>query len=72
MIISKYTKAAKTKHIMPARLKNYQYKKVLQLARKQYFKMWGVTRADFKFEKNNFLSSRNKYSTRDDKPVIST
>ena len=53
---AKYTKAAKTKHIMPARLTNYQYKKVLQLAKKAHniFKCRGVTRADFKFEKNNF------------------
>ena len=53
---AKYTKAAKTKHIMPARLKNYQYKKVLQLAKKAHniLKCRGVTRADFKFEKNNF------------------
>ena len=53
---AKYTKAAKTKHIMQARLKNYQYKKVLQLAKKAHniLKCRGVTRADFKFEKNNF------------------
>ena len=53
---AKYTKAAKTKHIMPARLNKIHYKKVLNIAKKthKYFNCRGVTRADFKFYKNNF------------------
>ncbi len=53
---AKYTKAAKTKHIMPARLSSDQYKKVLRIAKQTHklFKCRGVTRADFKFYKNNF------------------
>ena len=53
---AKYTKAAKTKHIMPARLNKDHYKKVLNIAKKthKYFNCKGVTRADFKFYKNNF------------------
>ena len=53
---AKYTKAAKTQHIMPARLKKSQYNKVLKIAKKTHsvFKCRGVTRADFKFYKGNF------------------
>ncbi len=53
---AKYTKAAKTKHIMPARLNIHQYKKVLKIAVKAHkvLKCRGVTRADFKFFKNKF------------------
>ena len=53
---AKYTKAAKTKHIMPARLKKNQYLKVLKIAKKAHFslKCRGVSRADFKFFKNKF------------------
>ena len=53
---AKYTKAAKTKHIMPARLKKNKYKEVLDLANKAHrvLECKGVTRSDFKFFKNKF------------------
>ena len=53
---AKYTKAAKTKHIMPARLNQKNYSKVLQLAKKAHQALGcrGVTRTDFKFYKNKF------------------
>ena len=53
---AKYTKAAKTKHIMPARLSKSKYAEVLSIAKKTHnvFKCRGVTRADFKFYKGNF------------------
>ena len=53
---AKYTKAAKTKHIMPARLSKSKYADVLSIAKKTHnvFKCRGVTRADFKFYKGNF------------------
>ena len=53
---AKYTKSAKTKHIMPARLPKLKYLEVLKIAKKTHdaFKCRGVTRADFKFFKNNF------------------
>ncbi len=53
---AKYTKTAKTKHIMPARLKKNHYKKVLNLAKKAHLALGckGVTRADFKFLNNKF------------------
>ena len=53
---AKYTKAAKTKHIMPARLKKNKYKEVLYLANKAHkvLECKGVTRSDFKFFKNKF------------------
>ncbi len=53
---AKYTKAAKTKHIMPARLNRKKYSEVLRLAKKAH-KVLGcksVTRADFKFFNNRF------------------
>ena len=53
---AKYTKAAKTKHIMPARLNSKKYSEVLRLAKKAH-KVLGcksVTRADFKFFNNRF------------------
>ena len=51
-----YTKKAKTKHIMPARLSKFKYSEVLKIAKKTHdaFKCRGVTRADFKFYKGNF------------------
>ena len=51
---AKYTKTAKTKHIMPANLSLKKYKEVLKIAKKthNFFKCRGVTRADFKFYKN--------------------
>ena len=53
---AKYTKTAKTKHIMPARLKKNHYKKVLNLAKRAHLALGckGVTRADFKFINNKF------------------
>tara|TARA_B100000963_G_scaffold111424_1_gene96998 strand:- start:8721 stop:9659 length:939 start_codon:yes stop_codon:yes gene_type:complete len=53
---AKYTKAAKTKHIMPARLLKKQYNKVLNIAKKTHriFECRGITRSDFKFYKGNF------------------
>ena len=53
---AKYTKSAKTKHIMPARLTKSKYSEVLKIAKKTHdaFKCRGVTRADFKFYKGNF------------------
>jgi len=53
---AKYSKAAKTKHIMPANLKKSKYKKALQIAKKAHNVLGckGVTRSDFKFFKNQF------------------
>ena len=53
---AKYTKSAKTKHIMPARLSKIKYKEVLTLAQKAHdaLNCRGVTRSDFKFYNNVF------------------
>jgi len=53
---AKYTKKAKTKHIMPARIPKKKYKEVLKIAKKTHkvLNCRGVTRSDFKFFKNNF------------------
>jgi len=53
---AKYTKGAKTKHIMPARLNKKKYKEALQIAKKthQVLGCKGVTRSDFKFFDNKF------------------
>ena len=53
---AKYTKSAKTQHIMPARLSRSKYSEVLNIAKKTHdaFKCRGVSRADFKFFKGNF------------------
>ena len=53
---AKYTKGAKTKHIMPARLNKNKYKEVLKIAKKTHNALGcrGVTRSDFKFFKNKF------------------
>ena len=53
---AKYTKGAKTKHLMPARLNKIKYKEVLKIAKKahQALKCKGVTRSDFKFYNNQF------------------
>ena len=71
---AKYSKKAKTKHIMPANLEKRKYKEVLNLAVKAHnaLKCRGVTRSDFKFEKNKFWIFRNEYSTRDDRFVSSS
>tara|TARA_A100001011_G_scaffold353859_1_gene395706 strand:+ start:140 stop:1078 length:939 start_codon:yes stop_codon:yes gene_type:complete len=53
---AKYTKKAKTKHVMPARLSKKKYKEVLEIAKKTHniLKCRGVTRSDFKFFNNIF------------------
>ena len=53
---AKYTKAAKTKHIMPARLSKIKNAEVLKIAKKTHnaFNCRGGTRAEFKFFNNNF------------------
>jgi len=53
---AKYTKKAKTLHIMPANLNREKYKEVLYIAKKTHkvLSCRGVTRSDFKFYKNNF------------------
>ncbi len=53
---AKYTKTAKTKHLMPARLKKNEYLYVLKVAKKAHdvLNCKGVSRADFKFFKNKF------------------
>ncbi len=53
---AKYSKSAKTKHIMPANLKKSKYKKILQIAKKAHKALGckGITRSDFKFFKNDF------------------
>ncbi len=53
---AKYTKEAKTKHIMPAKLLSKKYKEVLQIAKKTHKVLGcrGVTRSDFKFKNGNF------------------
>ena len=53
---AKYTKKAKTKHVMPARLTKKKYSEVLKIATKAHnaLSCRGVTRSDFKFYRNNF------------------
>jgi D-alanine-D-alanine ligase len=53
---AKYTKSAKTKHIMPARLNKTSYNEVLKIAKKahQVLGCKGITRSDFKYYKNKF------------------
>ncbi len=53
---AKYTKKAKTEHIMPARLIKKKYAEVLKISKKAHevLKCRGVTRSDFKFYNNNF------------------
>ncbi len=53
---AKYTKKAKTKHVMPARLSKKNYNEVLKIAVKTHkaLNCRGVTRSDFKFYKNKF------------------
>ena len=47
---AKYSKSAKTQHMMPANLSNENYKEVLNLAKKAHIALncRGVTRSDFK------------------------
>jgi len=53
---AKYTKSARTEHIMPAQLNKKKYSEVLNLAKKahQSLRCRGVTRSDFKFYNNKF------------------
>ena len=53
---AKYTKKAKTKHVMPARLTKKNYREILKIAKKTHnaLECKGVTRSDFKFYKNKF------------------
>jgi len=53
---AKYSKSAKTKHIMPANLKRSKYKEVLQIAKRAHeaLSCRGITRTDFKFFKDQF------------------
>ena len=53
---AKYSKSAKTTHIMPANLSKKNYKKVMKIAERVHKIMGcrGVTRSDFKFYKNKF------------------
>ncbi len=53
---AKYTKTAKTKHIMPARLEKKKYKEVMYIANKAHkaLSCRGITRSDFKFKNNKF------------------
>ena len=53
---AKYTKKAKTKHIMPARLTRKKYDEVMMIAKKTHkvLNCRGVTRSDFKFKNNSF------------------
>tara|TARA_B100000963_G_scaffold232516_1_gene203068 strand:- start:9067 stop:10005 length:939 start_codon:yes stop_codon:yes gene_type:complete len=53
---AKYTKDAKTEHIMPARVSKKKYNEVMNIAKKTHkvMKCRGVTRSDFKFYKNIF------------------
>ena len=53
---AKYTKSAKTIHVMPARIEKMKYKEVLKIAEKAHkaLECRGVTRSDFKFFKNKF------------------
>ena len=53
---AKYTKAAKTRHLMPANLSRKKYRVKYYKLQKKLIKFWvaGVTRSDFKFLKNKF------------------
>ncbi len=53
---AKYTKQAKTKHIIPAKISQKNYNEVLRIAEKTHniLNCKGVTRSDFKFYNNKF------------------
>ena len=53
---AKYSKAAKTIHIMPANISKSKYQEALKIAKKahQVLGCKGITRSDFKFFKNKF------------------
>lgn len=54
---AKYTKEAKTEHVMPAKLSKKKYAEVLKIAKKTHKVLGckGITRSDFKFYKNSFF-----------------
>jgi len=54
---AKYSKSAKTKHIMPANLQKSEYSKVLKIAKKAHNALGckGITRSDFKYFKKQFF-----------------
>ncbi len=54
---AKYTKKAKTKHIMPAKLNKSKYNEVLRIAKRAHkvLNCKGVTRSDFKYYKKQFF-----------------
>ena len=51
---AKYTKSAKTEHIMPARLSKSKYSSFKDCKKTQMLLNMKVTRSDFKFYKGNF------------------
>ena len=53
---AKYSKAAKTKHIMPANIPKSRYNEVLKIAKRAHNALGckGITRSDFKFFENKF------------------
>ena len=53
---AKYSKSAKTQHIMPASISKKKYTEVLKIAKKAHQKIGcrGITRSDFRFYKNKF------------------
>ena len=53
---AKYSKSAKTEHIMPASISKKKYTEVLKIAKKAHQKIGcrGITRSDFIFYKNKF------------------
>ena len=53
---AKYSKNAKTKHIMPAPLSQKKYYEVLKISKKAHKLLGckGITRSDFRFYKNKF------------------
>ena len=53
---AKYSKSAKTLHIMPAKLNKNKYQEALKIAKKAHDALGckGVTRSDFNFFKNHF------------------
>ena len=53
---AKYSKSAKTQHIMPASISKKKYIEVLKIAKKAHQKIGcrGITRSDFRFYKNKF------------------
>ena len=53
---AKYTKKAKTKHIIPVNIKTKEYQNVMNIALKAHkvLKCRGVTRSDFRFNNGKF------------------